>query len=136
MARPGFPAGFVITLVLTLLLYAITCATIADSRSSDAAGNALSAAFGAMFAVAMWIGVAVLLVLARLHGTRSAWDLMALLFIGTASSVSFFMAMGRVTGGDKSALLLVIALPALPMLHAAWARFALPPPGPPRRFSP
>jgi hypothetical protein len=127
MARAGFPVGFVVTLVLTLLLYAIAVSTIADSRSSDAAGNAMTAGFGAIFAVGLWIGVAVLLLLARLHGSMSIMAFLALVVLGPAALVSFFIAMGRFGSGDKSALVLVIALPAPLVIHAAWVRFAAPP---------
>jgi hypothetical protein len=40
-----------------------------------------------------------------------------------AALVSFFLAMGRFGEGDRSAMIAVIALPALLILHAAWARF-------------
>ena len=42
-ARSGFPTGFVAVLVVTCLLFVITAETVANSRSSDAAGNAMSA---------------------------------------------------------------------------------------------
>ena len=58
-ARSGFPTGFIAVLLVTCLLFAITVATVADLRSSDAAGNAMSDAFAAMFAGALWIALAV-----------------------------------------------------------------------------
>lgn len=124
MARKGFPVAFTIDLLVTLLLYAVAVSAIADSRSSDAAGNALSSAFGAIFAGAMWIGIAVLLLMARLQGAMSLLSFLALLVLGPAALVAFYMAMERFGTGDKSALVLVIALPLLLILYAVWARFA------------
>jgi hypothetical protein len=122
-ARSGFPTGFVVVLLVTCLLFAIAAGTVADSRSSDAAGNALSDVFGAMFAGALWIALAVLLVMAGTRGAMVFWAPWALLVLVPAAVVAFFLAMGRFGKGDKSALIAVIALPSLLILYAAWARF-------------
>ena len=122
-ARSGFPTGFVVVFVVTCLLFAITAGTVADSRSSDAAGNALSDTFGAMFAGALWIALAVLLVMAAVGGAMVSWAPWALFVLVPAALVAFFLAMGRFGEGDKSALIVVIALPPLLILYAAWARF-------------
>lgn len=120
--RRGFPVGFASLLVVTLFFYAVTTATIADSRSSDAAGNALSQAFAAMFGGVLWIAIAVLLVMARARGAMVRWAPWALFVLVPLAVVGFFVAMGRFSDGDKSALIVVFALPALPMLYALWAR--------------
>jgi hypothetical protein len=121
-ARSGFPTGFVAVLLVTCLLFAITAATVADSRSSDAAGNAMSDAFAAMFAGALWIAVAALLVMAAVGGAMVFWAPWALFVLVPAAVVAFFFAMGRFGEGDKSALVAVLALPPLLILYAAWAR--------------
>ncbi|MBS0523783.1 MAG: hypothetical protein JSS04_09115 [Proteobacteria bacterium] len=121
--RPGFPTGFVAVFLVTCLLFAITAATVADSRSSDAAGNAMSDAFAAMFAGALWIAVSVLLVMAAVGGAMVFWAPWTLFGLVPAALVAFFLAMGRFGEGDKSAMIVVIALPLLLILYAAWARF-------------
>jgi hypothetical protein len=121
--RRGFPAGFASMLVITLFLYAVTAATIADSRSSDAAGNALSDAFAALFAGLLWIALAVLLVMAKARGAMVFWAPWVLFGLVPAAVVAFFLAMGHFRTGDESALIAVFALPALFVLYAAWARF-------------
>jgi hypothetical protein len=121
--RRGFPIGFALLLVVTLFLYAATAATVADSRSSDAAGNALSQAFAAMFGGVLWIAIAVLLVMARARGAMLRWAPWALFVLLPLGVVGFFVAIGRFTEGDRSALIVVFALPLLPMLYALWARF-------------
>jgi hypothetical protein len=120
--RRGFPIGFASLLVVTLFFYAVTTATIADSRSSDAAGNALSQAFAALFAGALWIAIAVLLVMAKARGAMVAWAPWALFVLVPAAVVAFFIAIGRFSEGDGSALIAVFALPVLPILYAVWAR--------------
>jgi hypothetical protein len=122
-ARSGFPTGFVAVLLVTCLLLAITVATLAGSRSSDAAGNAMSDAYAAIFAGALWIALAVLLVMGAVGGRMVAWAPWVLLGLVPAAVVASFLAMGRFGQGDKSALIVVVALPALLILYAAWARF-------------
>jgi hypothetical protein len=122
-ARRGLPTGFVSLLVVTLFLYAVTAATVADSRSSDPAGNALSDAFAALFAGGLWIATAVMLVMAKARGAMVFWAPAALFVLVPVAVVAFFIAMGRFGAGDKSALIVVFALPALLILYAVWARF-------------
>ncbi len=122
-ARSGFPTGFVAVFLVTCLLLAITVATVADSRSSDAAGNAMSDAYAAMFAGALWIALAVLLVMGAVGGRMASWAPWALLGLVPMAIVASFLAMGRFGQGDKSALIVVVALPALLILYAVWARF-------------
>ncbi len=122
-ARSGFSTGFVVVLLVTCLLFVITAATISDSRSSDAAGNAMSGALAAMFAGALWIALAVLLVMAAAAGAMVSWAPWALFGLVPAALIAFFLAMGHFGEGDESALIVVMALPPLLMLYAAWARF-------------
>jgi hypothetical protein len=121
--RRGFPVGFASLLVVALFLYAVTGATVADSRSSDAAGNALSEAFAAMFGGVLWIAIAVLLVMAKSRGAMVPWAPWALLALVPAAVVAYFLAIGSFGAGDSSALIVVFALPVLPLLYAVWARF-------------
>lgn len=122
IARRGFPAGFASLLVVALFLYAVTAGSIADSRSGDPAGNALSDAFTTILAGLLWISIAVLLVMAKARGAMVPWAPWALFVLVPAAVVAFFIAMGRFASGDKSALIVVFALPLLPILYAAWAR--------------
>lgn len=121
--RRSFPVGFASLLVVALFLYAVTAATVADSRGSDAAGNALSQAYAAMLGGLLWIAIAVLLVMARARGAMLRWAPWALFLLVPAAIVAFFLAVGRFGDGDRSALIVVFALPALVMLYALWARF-------------
>ena len=122
-SRAGFPTGFVAVLAVTCLLFVITAETVAQSRGSDAAGNAMSDAFSAMFAGALWIALAVLLVMAAVGGAMVSWARWALFGLVPLAVVAFFLAMGRFGEGDRSALIAVLALPPLLILYAGWARF-------------
>ena len=122
-ARSGFPTGFVAVFLVTCLLFAITAETVAESRSSDAAGNAMSDTLSAMFAGALWIALAVLLVMAAVGGAMLSWAPRTLFVLVPVAVIAFFFAMGRFGEGDKSALIAVIAVPSLLILYAAWARF-------------
>ena len=122
-ARPGFPMGFVVVFLVTCLLFAITAATVDQSRSSDAAGNAMSDAFAALLAGAMWVALAVLLVMAAVAGRMVSWARWALFVLVPVALVAFFLAMGRFGEGDRSALIVVMALPPLLILYAGWVRF-------------
>jgi hypothetical protein len=121
-ARFSFPAGFVAALVVNCLLFAITAETVANSRSSDAAGNAMSDTYAAMFAGALWIALAVLLVMAAVGGRMTFWAPWALFTLVPVAVVAFFLAMGRFGEGDRSAMITLVALPALLILYAVWAR--------------
>jgi hypothetical protein len=122
-ARSGFPTGFVVVFAVTCLLFVVTAATVAQSRSSDAAGNAMSDAFAAMAAGALWIALAVMLVMAAVGGAMVSWARWVLFVLVPVALVAFFLAMGRFGEGDSSALIAVMALPTLLILYAGWARF-------------
>jgi hypothetical protein len=122
--RRRFPFGFVALLVVTLMLYAVTTATVLDSRSSDAAGNALSQAFAAISGGLLWIAIAVLLVMARARGAMARWALWALFVLVPVSVVAYFLAVGGFQPGGGPANGVVFGLPLLPVLFAVWARFS------------
>jgi hypothetical protein len=125
-ARTGFSTGFVITLVVAALLYAVMALIVAGVRSSDAAGNGLSVAFGAFFTVALWIALVVLLALARVRGSMPGWGLAALIVLVPLSLIGCFVAVGRFSEGERWALAVVLALPVLLAIYAIWVRFGTP----------
>ena len=122
--RQGFPFGFAALLVATLMLYAVTTATVLDSRSSDAAGNALSQAFAAILGGLLWIAIIVLLAMARARGAMVRWAPWALFVLVPASVVAYFIAIGSFDPKGGPAQVVVYALPPLAVLFAVWARFS------------
>jgi hypothetical protein len=59
--------GFVVLLAVAAVLYAAMAANVLSVDSSDAAGNGMAGAFAAIFGLALWIEVLVLLLMVR-HG--------------------------------------------------------------------
>jgi hypothetical protein len=122
--RRGLPVGFAVLLAVTVCLYAVTVATIADSRSSDAAGNALSIAFAAISAGLLWIAIVALLAMAKARGAMVRWAPWALVVLIPASVAAYVLAIGDFEPGGAPAQVVVYGLPALPILFAVWARFS------------
>ncbi|HUQ83094.1 MAG TPA: hypothetical protein VM076_18225 [Gemmatimonadaceae bacterium] len=81
-------ASFTIVLVLALVLWAATVANALTIKSSDAAGNALSQAFGALMAIALFVLLAVLLVLAAVRGAMPGWMRIAAIVLVPASGAA------------------------------------------------
>ena len=125
-ARTGFPTGFVITLVVAVLLYGGMASIVASSRSSAAAGNGLSVAFGAFLTVAFWIALIVLLLLARSRGSMPAGGTAALVVLVPLALIGCFIAIGRFSEGEGWALAVVLALPVLLAAYGIWVRFGTP----------
>ena len=121
--RRGLPLGFAALLAVTVCLYAVTVATVADSRSSDAAGNALSIAFAAVSGGLLWIAVVALLAMASARGAMLRWTPWALVVLIPASVAAYFLAIGEFYPGGGLVQIVIYGLPALPILLAVWERF-------------
>src|ERR1700742_5162299 len=93
--RRGPPVGFAALLAVTLCLYAVTVSTITDSRSSDAAGNALSIAFAAVSGGLLWIAIVALLAMAAARGIMMRWAPWALVVLVPAAVVAYFLAISN-----------------------------------------
>jgi len=124
--RRGPPVGFAALLAVTLCLYAVTVSTVADSRSSDAAGNALSIAFAAISAGLLWIAIVALLATAAARGSMVRGAPWALIVLVPAAVVAYFLAISTFDPGSWRAQVVVYGLPWLPILVALGARFSGP----------
>src|SRR4051794_6457593 len=67
------PVGAVLLASLAGLLYAAEIAALYDSGHSDAAGNALTDAVVALLAIALWIVLAGLMLVAFKNGRMPVW---------------------------------------------------------------
>src|SRR5437762_13574147 len=67
------PIGAVLLASLAGLLYVAEMAALYDSGHSDAAGNALTDAFVALLAIALWIVLAGLMLVAFKNGRMPIW---------------------------------------------------------------
>ena len=122
-ASDGFPWAFTIILVVAALLYLLMVGTTSGSRGSDAAGNGMAVAFGIVWAVLMWIAIAVLLLMARSYGGIPGWSKAFLVVLVPLAAIA-----GAVTIGiysERGWLIAVpIVAPLVALIYAAWARYA------------
>ncbi len=124
-----------LTLVAALLTLAVS-ATVVQLRASDPAGNGLAQAFLAAGMIALWVVLALALLVAAVRQQRYplAWSA-----INLATTVVFVLAVagqiaclaqltGRHADGFVRVLLqsVVIGTPVLVLLHIAWRGFGLP----------
>ena len=118
-------ASFVIVLVVTLLLWAATVANGVTMRSSDAAGNALSQAFGVFMALALFVLMAILLVLAAIRGEMPVWMRIAAVVVLPASGAATVAAIELLSQNTEWPVRWPLAIPVLaPALLVAIALWA------------
>jgi hypothetical protein len=117
----------VILVVAILFLWVGLLHNMATPNASDAAGNGLAGAYMIFFAAAIWIMLAILLILAGINGEMPPWTAALAFILVPASGVAAVAAGAMIEELDKLGtnarwLLVVPALvPPLLMLFAAWA---------------
>jgi hypothetical protein len=116
--------AFVVVLVLTAVLWAATVANTITIRSSDAAGNALSHAFGVLMAIALFVLLAILLVLAAARGVMPVWMRIAAVILVPASGAATIAAIEIMSQGTewpvRWPLTIPVLAPALIVALALW----------------
>jgi hypothetical protein len=113
-----------ILLALTILLWIGVVAIAATINQSDAAGNGLSFSFGVLLAGALWILIAVLLLIVGLTGLMPRNDRFAALLLVPASGAAAIAAFNllRVRAVPAVWPVAIIALaPALAIGFSVWA---------------
>jgi hypothetical protein len=117
-------ASFTLVLVLAVVLWVATVANTITIRSSDPAGNALSHAFGVLMAIALWVLLAILVVLAAIRGIMPVWMRLAAVVLvpaGGVATIGAIEVMSQVTEWPvKWPLLVPIFAPALVVVLALW----------------
>jgi hypothetical protein len=119
---PSPPVGAVALAILAALLYAAQMAGLHDAGGSDAAGNAITDAFVALFGIALWIALAGLMLVAFKNGRMPAWAALgALVLVPLAGYASFVSA--NLYAHQRGAAFIVPALvPPVIVLYALWVR--------------
>jgi hypothetical protein len=120
-ASDGFPWGFTVLLVLAVLLYAVMAMLVATARSSDAAGNGMTVAFAAIFGVAVWIVLLILLLMAR--GGMPDWATTCVFILLPLSAIAAAVGLGLFSSRGGWPKFIPILLPVVLLLFAIWARF-------------
>ena len=117
-------AAFTVVLVLTAILWAATVANCITIRSSDAAGNALSQAFGVLMAIALWILLAILVILGAVRGGMPVWMRVAGVLLIPAAGAATVGAIQVLSQGTewpvRWPLAVPILAPALAIALAFW----------------
>ena len=117
--------GVVALLSLSCLLWLLLVATTTTMSNSDPAGNALSYSYAILMTIALWILLAVLLLIAGGKGAMPAWVAVCALGIvplsGAAAVTSIRLLEGRVDTLSKWPLIVPLLAPLLIMLYAAWS---------------
>ena len=122
--RLAMTASFSVVLGVALLLWAATVANAVTIRSSDAAGNALSQAFGVLMAIALFVLLGVLVVLAGVRGGMPGWMRAAAIILVPASGAATVAAIEVLSQGTewpvRWPLVIPILAPALLVAFALW----------------
>lgn len=111
------PIGTIILLLLAALLYAATMGNLVDTPGNDAAGRGMAQAFAAIFGVALWLVLAILLVVAIVKGQPPVWAVAIAVVLLPVTAVGVAMASGR--GGWIE---IAAALPPLLVAYLLWLR--------------
>ena len=116
------PVGAVILALLAGLLYIAYLGSLHDARRSDAAGNALTEAFLALFGTALWIVLAVLLVVAFKNGKMPTWAAIGALVLGPLACYASFVSADLYAHQRGWVFIVPGLLPPVIMLYALWIR--------------
>ncbi|MGH7712617.1 MAG: hypothetical protein ACREOG_15100 [Gemmatimonadaceae bacterium] len=119
--------GGSVLLAIACLLWLGLVAAVLTLNSSDPAGNALSYSFAMLMTIALWILLAILLLLAGAKGAMprsvALWALVLVPLSGAAAVASLVLLEGRVDTLAKWPLAVPVLAPLLIMLYAAWSLY-------------
>jgi hypothetical protein len=112
--------GAVLLAVLAGLLYLAYVAALHDAGRSDAAGNALTDAFLALFGAALWIVLAGLLLVAFKNGKMPAWAAIGALVLVPLAGYASFVSADLYAHQRGWAWLVPVLLPPVIVVYALW----------------
>ena len=115
------PVGAVVLALLAGLFYLAGLAGLYDSRHSDAAGNALTDAFVALFAIALWIVLTGLMVAFK-NGRMPAWAAIGACVLLPLSGYASFTAANLYANYRGWAFIVPALVPPVIVLYALWIR--------------
>jgi hypothetical protein len=118
-----------ILLIAILFLWVGMVPAMATPNNSDAAGNSLSRAFASIYAIVIWILLAVLLILAGVNGEMPAWCAALAVILVPASGVAAVVAgdllaeLKTLGIGAKWLIAIPAVAPPLLVFFALWAYY-------------
>ncbi len=118
------PIGTLVLAMLALLLYAGTVGNLSGAQETDAAGRGMAVAFGALFAAALFVVIAALLLVAVAKGRMSLAATLAAIVLVPAAVAAIWIAAEAYVRGNTLAIWVPGLLPPLFVAYALRARFA------------
>jgi hypothetical protein len=116
------PVGAVVLALLAGLLYVAQLAALHYAGRSDAAGDSLTEAFVALFAIALWIVLAGLMLVAFKNGKMPTWAAVGALVLLPLSGYASFTAASLYARSHGWALIVPALVPPMIVLYALWIR--------------
>jgi hypothetical protein len=116
------PIGAALLVLLAALLYAAEMATLYDAGHSDAAGDSLTDAFVALFAVALTIVLAGLMLVAFKNGKMPIWAAIGALVLLPLSGYASFSAANLYAHNGGWPIVVPMLVPPVIALYALWIR--------------
>jgi hypothetical protein len=104
--------------LVTSVMYIATVAIASDLHGSDAAGNGMAQGFGLVAAIAQWVFLGTLVVLAAMRGTAPSWVTVCGPVAGIAAAASVFAGFNLLADNFYRAKwpMVVVAVPPLLIL--------------------
>jgi hypothetical protein len=121
-ARPRAPIGSIILLIVAGFLYLAMAASLADVSGSDSAGRGIAMGFGMIFGAALWLVLALLLLIAAINGAMPVVGKIGAAVLLPVSAVAASVAVDLYSHRADWAFAIVLILPLLIAIYALWAR--------------
>jgi hypothetical protein len=126
------PVGSIILLIVAGFLYLAMVGSLTGMNETDAAGRGMAMGFGAIFGAALWLVLALLLLIAAINGAMPTMGKIGAAVLLPLSAVAASVAADLYSQGADWTFVIVLVLPLLLAGYALWARVpalhpALPP---------
>ena len=116
------PIGTFVLLAVACVLYLGMLGSLSGLNETDAMGRGMALGFGAIFGVALWLVLAVLLLVAALNGAMPAIGKIGAALLLPFSAIAASVATDLYGGGAAWAFAVPLLAPPLIMIYALWAR--------------
>ncbi len=116
------PIGTFILLAVAAFLYLGMLGSLSGLNETDGLGPGMALGFGAIFGVALWLVLAVLLLIAAINGAMPAIGKIGAALALPLSAIAASVAIGLYGDGAAWAFAVPLLLPPLIMAYALWAR--------------
>lgn len=116
------PVGTFVLLMVAGVLYLGMMGSLSGLHKTDAMGRGMALGFGAIFGVALWLVLAVLLLIAALHGRMPKAGKIGAAILLPLSAITASVAIDLYGSGADWAFAVPLLLPPIIMAYAVWAR--------------